>query len=56
MYIAIIIEAAPDASSVAWVLVAEVTKNYWAMARPGVIRLSMSMLENALSGRKKGNG
>lgn len=51
-----IMEAAPDASYVAWVLVAEETKNYCAMARPGVIKFSISKFENALNGKKKGRG
>jgi len=40
--LAISIEAAPEANYVACVLVAEDTKNYWAIARPAGIRLSMS--------------
>lgn len=53
---AIIIDAAPDASSVACVRVADETKNYWAIALPGVIMFYMSMFENALIGKKNGNG
>lgn len=56
IYMAIIIAAEPDASSVAWVLVAEETKNYWAIALPGVIMFSMSEFENARIGKKNGKG
>lgn len=45
IYPAITMEAAPIANSVAWVLVAEETKNYWAIARPATIMFEISLLE-----------
>lgn len=48
--------AMPVDSSVAWVLVAEDTKNCWANARPLTIRFSTSLFEYARKGIKNGRG
>ena len=49
-------EADPIANSVAWVLVADETKNFCDIDLPVAIKFEISLLEKALSGMKNGKG